>query len=150
MIEEVATVIKCSDEYAVLEAQRQSTCGSCGAKASCGTAVFVKTLGKKSSQIRVNNTLNLQVGDKVLVGLHENALLLGSFVIYLLPLLGLIIFSLLGNWLSQSYFNSDSELFVISFALIGFIVAMLFVKRFNNRAKSDDRFQPILLKKLIV
>ena len=150
MIEEVATVIECSDEQAVLEAQRQSTCGSCSAKAGCGTAVFAKTLGKKSSQIMVDNTHNLQVGDKVLVGLHENALLLGSFVIYLLPLLVMFAFAVLGDLLMAHLFNVESELLVICFALTGFVMAMGFVKKFNIKIKNDARFKPVALKKLIV
>lgn len=149
MIEEIATVIACSGQQAILEAQRQSTCGSCGAKAGCGTAVFAKTLGKKSSQITVENNLNLQVGDKVIVGLHENALLLGSFVIYLFPLLGMMLFALAGNYISN-YFSINNELLIIGAALIGFILTISFVKRFNAQIKTDPRFQPVILKKLIV
>lgn len=150
MIEEVATVINCSGKQAILEAQRKSTCGSCAAKSGCGTAVFAKTLGKKSSRITVDNTLNLQVGDRVLVGLHENALLLGSSIIYLLPLIGLLVFALLGKGLSQQLFDIENELLVIVFAIIGFVLSMSLVKKFNQKVKTDPRFQPVLLKKLIV
>lgn len=150
MIEEIATVIECSGKQVVLEAQRKSTCGSCGAKAGCGTAVFAKTLGKKSSQITVDNTLNLQVGDRVLVGLHENAMLLGSFIVYLIPLLGLLIFAITGNWLIQQIYQEESEIVTIVFALLGFIFSMGLVKRFNRKIKTDPRFQPVLLKKFIV
>ena len=150
MIEEVATVIDCSGEQAVLEAQRKSTCGTCAAKSGCGTAVFAKTLGKKSSRITVTNTLNLQVGDRVLVGLHENALLQGSFIVYLLPLIGLLFFALLGKELSQQLFNIENEIPIIMFAITGFVLSMSFVKKFNQKVKTDSRFQPVLLKKLIV
>jgi sigma-E factor negative regulatory protein RseC len=149
MIEEVATVIECSEQQALLEAQRQSSCGSCAAKAGCGTAVFANTLGKKSSRITVANTLNLQVGDKVVVGLQENALLLGSFMIYLLPLIALIVFAVLGKWLTGQFFNSNNEILVIGFAIVGFVLAIRIVKKFSARVKNDSSFQPVLLRKLI-
>ncbi|MEJ2142497.1 MAG: SoxR reducing system RseC family protein [Gammaproteobacteria bacterium] len=149
MIEEVATVIDIHDGQVLLEAQRQSTCGTCAAKTGCGTAVFAKTLGKKSSQITTINTLNLQVGDRVLVGLHENALLLGSFMVYLIPIIGLFVFALIGQWFSQQWLNVENELWIIGFATAGFILALSFVKKFNRKIKNDSRFQPVLLKKLI-
>lgn len=149
MIEEVATVIDCRDGLVLLEAQRQSTCGTCAAKAGCGTAVFAKTLGKKSSQITAKNTLNLQVGDRVLVGLHENALILGSFMVYLIPIIGLFIFALIGQWFSQQWLNVENELWIIAFASAGFFLSLSFVKKFNQKIKNDKRFQPVLLRKLI-
>ena len=149
MIEETATVIQCSKGLAILEAQRQSTCGSCAAKSGCGTAGFAKTLGKKSSQITVTNTLNLQVGDKVMVGLHENALLLGSFVIYLIPLAGLLLFAIAGKWFSQQLLHIEGELFVISSSITGFLFSLWLLKKFNKKIKNDVRFQPVVLRKLI-
>ena len=149
MIEETATVVQCSNGQAILEAQRQSTCGSCAAKSGCGTAVFAKTLGKKSSQFTVDNTLNLHVGDKVMVGLHENALLLGSFMIYLLPLAGLLLFAVVGKWFSQQVFHVETELLVIMFSVAGFLLSLGLVKKFNRKIKGDARFQPVVLRKLI-
>lgn len=150
MIEEVATVIHSADGQVLLEAQRHSTCGSCAAKSGCGTAVFASTLGKKSSQFTAENTLNLQVGDKVLVGLHENALLLGSFIVYLLPIIGMFVFAVIGQWFMYQWFNVNNELIVIASAVAGFIVSLNVVKKFNRKIKNDIRFQPVLLKKMIV
>lgn len=149
MIEETATVVECSNGQAVLEAQRQSTCGSCAAKSGCGTAVFAKTLGKKSSRITVDNTHNLQVGDMVMVGLHENALLLTSFVIYLLPLAGLLLFAITGKWLSQHLFILDNELLIVIFSIVGFLFSLRLIKKFNRKIKNDVRYQPVVLRKLI-
>lgn len=149
MIEETATVIGCQDNQALLEVQRQSTCGSCQAKSGCGTAVFAKTLGKKVSRISVNNTLNLQVGDKVTVGLQESALLTGSAIIYLLPLIIMLLSAVLGQWLAHHLFNNSSELLVIIFAIAGFAFAMKLISHASRKMKNDERFQPVLIRKLI-
>jgi len=149
MIEETATVVSCVDNQAKLEVQRQSTCSSCNAKSGCGTAVFSKTLGKKVSQVTVENTLNLQIGDRVVVGLQESALLTGSAIIYLLPLIMLLAFAILGQWLSKQFFDNTTELMIVVFAGAGFILAMKMVNRFSQKIKNDDRFQPVLIRKLI-
>ena len=149
MIEETATVVSCVDDQAKLEVQRQSTCSSCNAKSGCGTAIFSKSLGKKVSQVTVVNTMNLRVGDKVIVGLQENALLTGSAIVYLLPLVLMLVFAILGQFLSEKFFEYVSELMVIGFAAAGFIVALKLVNQFSNKIKNDKRYQPILIRKLI-
>lgn len=149
MIEETAIVVSCIDNQAKLEVQRQSTCSSCNAKNGCGTAVFSKKLGKKVSQITVANTLNLRVGDKVVVGLHENALLTGSMIVYLLPITLMLIFAILGQWLTEQFYGDVTELLVVGFAATGFIVALKLVNHFSNKIKNDNRFQPILIRKVV-
>lgn len=149
MIEETATVVSCLNNQAKLEVLRQSTCSSCNAKSGCGTAVFSKTLGKKVSQVTVENTLNLQVGDKVVVGLQESALLTGSAIVYLLPLIMLLVFAILGQWVAKQFFANTTELMIVGFAGAGFVLAMKMVSRFSRKIKNDDRFQPVLIRKLI-
>lgn len=150
MIEETAIVISCQNMQATLEVQRQSTCGACNAKSGCGTAVFAKTLGKKVSQISIDNTMNLRVGDKVIIGLPENALLTGSAIVYLLPIIAMILFAMLGQWLSSQLLSHPSELLVIIFSISGFALAMKLVRYYSQLAKRDERFQPVLIRKLII
>lgn len=149
MIEETATVVSCENNQAMLEVQRQSTCGSCNAKSGCGTAVFAKTLGKKVSQVSVNNTLNLQVGDKVIVGLQESALLTGSAIVYLLPLISMLLSAALGQWLANHLSDEPSEILAVSFAIAGFAAAMKLISHFSKQTKNNERFQLVLIRKLI-
>jgi len=148
MIEETATVIDCVDSQARVEVQRRSTCQSCNAKSGCGTAVFSKTLGKKVSQFTVENSLDLSVGDKVLVGMHENAFLTGSVIVYLLPLITMMLFALLGEWSAVLLYGYSSEAHTIVFATIGFIVGLRVISIFSLRIKNDTRYQPIAIRKL--
>ncbi|MGD8811179.1 MAG: SoxR reducing system RseC family protein [Thioalkalispiraceae bacterium] len=149
MIEETATVIGCEQNRARLEVLRQSTCNSCQAKSGCGTAVLSRTVGQKVSQITVENTLNLQVGDKVIIGLQESALLSGSFIVYLVPLLMMLVFAMLGQWVSNLLLTEASELLVIGFAIVGFVLAIKLTRRFSRKISNDVRYQPVMLRKLI-
>ena len=148
MIEETATVIDCVGNQVRVEVQRRSTCQSCNAKSGCGTAVFSKTLGKKVSQFTVENSLNLSVGDKILVGMHENAFLTGSVVVYLLPLLMMLLFALLGEWGAEHIYGYTSEAFTIIFTIVGFVIALKMISRFSLRIKNDARYQPVAIRKL--
>ena len=150
MIEETATVIDCVDNQARVEVQRRSTCNSCNAKSGCGTAVFSKTLGKKVSQFNVENSLNLSVGDKVVVGMHENAFLTGSVIVYFLPLIMMMLFALLGEWGVKQIYGYSSEVLTIIFTVVGFIIALKMVSRFSLRIKNDARYQPVAIRKLNV
>lgn len=94
MITEKATVVSVENNQTWIETQRKSVCGQCSANKGCGTSVLSKVVGNKLSKMKAINNINAQVGDEVIVGLHEASLLRGAFMTYLLPLLYLFLFSL--------------------------------------------------------
>jgi len=105
MIEENALVVKTSTEdkqYAWVQTQRKSACGTCSAKSACGTQILSRIFGQKLSRIKVINSCNAKPGDYVVIGLEDQALLKGSFLLYFVPLIFLIIFSLIGTLIAKS------------------------------------------------
>ena len=91
MIEETARVIDIEGDQLVLQAQTKTACNACEVKQGCGTSVLSKVVGRKFTRFHATNTVNANIGDEVIVGLHEDAMLMGSVMVYLLPLLALII-----------------------------------------------------------
>lgn len=147
MIEETATVVKCEGEYAWVEAQRQTTCGKCAANKGCGTSVLAKVVGKKAARMRAINKLEAQVGDTVIVGLNEAALLKGSLAVYLLPLLFMLLFAIVGNVVAEQMLW-QVEPVVILFAVAGLGVAAIWLRQFTRRIQHDDVYQPVILRRL--
>lgn len=146
MIEETAIVTKCDGEFAWVEAQRQSTCSSCGANKACGTGVLSKVVGRKISRMKALNPIDARPGETVVVGLNEAALLKGSLAVYLMPLLFMLAFAVTGKLLAAQMLWSG-EAPVVLFAVIGLGVAAIWLRRFTRRIEQDRRYQAVLLRR---
>lgn len=147
MITENATVVSIENDQTWIETQRKSTCGQCNASKGCGTSVLSKVIGNKLSKMKAVNNINAQVGDEVIVGLNEASLLKGAFVIYMLPLLFLFLFSFIGQYITQNIGIANNELLVIVFAIMGFLLGMKKVKNFSASIEKNESYQPVILKK---
>lgn len=90
MIEESGQVIAVEGDCIVVQTQPRSTCSSCHVSTSCGTSVLSRWFGQRSNQLRVRNDLQLRVGERVVIGIQESALLKASLVAYLVPMLAMV------------------------------------------------------------
>ncbi|MDH5660332.1 MAG: SoxR reducing system RseC family protein [Gammaproteobacteria bacterium] len=148
MITENATVVLIENNQTWIETQRKSACGQCSANKGCGTSVLSKVLGTKLSKMKAINKIDAQVGDEVVVGLNEGSLLKGAFIIYMLPLLFLFLFSFIGQLISQNLQIHNSEILVVVFAVLGFYLGMQRVKVFSKSIEKNESYQPVILNKI--
>ena len=146
MITENAIIVSIDNGQTWIETQRKSVCGQCSASKGCGTSVLSKVIGNKLSKMKAINKINAQVGDEVVVGLNEKSLLKGAFMIYMLPLLFLFLFSFFGQLISQNLQVQNSELVIIIFAVFGFYLGMRKVKLFSTSISKNEYYQPVILK----
>jgi sigma-E factor negative regulatory protein RseC len=145
MVEENALVVATEGDEAWVETSRRSSCGSCEAK-GCGTGALSRVLGRRSQRLRVKNPIAAQAGDAVVLGIPESALLLGSLVVYLVPLLALLAGGLVGEALAAQLALAQ-EAASILFALVALGGSFLWLRRFNRRAAADDRFTAVILRR---
>ena len=122
MIEEYAIVTKSAGTTATLEIERRTACGLCGQKRGCGNATWGKMLGHDSHDFTAENQINAQVGDSVVVGIDEQAVLNSAFFLYVVPLVGLLIGTLAADYLFKNQF------YVILGAVLGLVLGFLWVK----------------------
>lgn len=142
MIKEHALVERVEGQDVWVQTQRQSTCGSCAAKAGCGTAAVGKVVGLRSTRVRLLDSKDIAVGDRVVIGLAENAMLRGAFMVYAVPLLLMLLFSAVASWAAYS------ELVVIASAGLGLLIGMSIVRGFGHRIRYNPAYQPVLLEKI--
>lgn len=147
MITEQAIVVSCTKDETWIETQRKSACGQCSANKGCGTSVLSKVLGNKFSKMKAINKIEAKVGDNVIVALNESTLLKGAFMTYMLPLLYIFAFSLLGQFAASLLSMQNNELLVIAFAILGFYFSLKKLKRFSLSIADDESFQPVIIKK---
>lgn len=148
MIEENATVVRIDGKDTWVETQRKTACGQCSVSKGCGTSVLAKVVGKKAATMRVINEINAEVGDDVIIGLDEAALVKGALITYLFPLLMMIMAALFGQFVSANLGMEDSEVLVMLFAAGGFALGMFMLKRYSRYIQYKKQYQPVILQKL--
>jgi len=109
MIEENGVVVSLKGEWAVVEPEASGGCSNCSASQGCGTASLARFFGQRKQQHYAHNPLNAKPGDRVIMGLEEKALVSGSIMMYLLPLIfmiaGAIVFS---SWMIVPGWDADA------------------------------------------
>lgn len=144
MIEETAHVVQTEGEYAWVETQRRSSCGSCAAK-SCGTGALSKILGRRTQRLKVHNPVEAKTGQEVVLGIHEQDLLKGSLAVYILPLLTMLAGALLGEGLAPQW-GSDSETLSLLFGLVGLVAGFVWLHRYNRGLSAEGRYMAVILR----
>jgi sigma-E factor negative regulatory protein RseC len=147
MIEQEATVVAVSGEFAEVEAQRRSACGDCSAKAGCGSALLAGLFGKRPSRLRVLNRIQAQPGDQVVIGMREGAFLRAAVAMYTLPLVAMIAGSIGAQWLAARSGATTTELASLLGGLLGLIAGLGWVRRFARRSARDEAYQAVVLRR---
>lgn len=138
MAQEKALVVNVHQGYADLRTQRASACQSCNLQNSCGQGLLSKVAGEKTMEFTVGNSLNVEVGDVVLVEVPETGLLYASSLMFLMPLVMMLVLAVLGH----EVFGTESASLLLGAAGLfgGFVYA-----RYRSRGmEQDPRFQPII------
>jgi len=148
MIEEQAQVVEVVGSQLVLQAQTQSACGSCSASKGCGTSVLSKVIGRKFTRFQAENNIDAEVGDTVVVGISEDALLKGSLVMYIIPIIGMLVFSLIANASLESVVDYR-DLAITAAGIMGLVSGSMMSRWYFQRQGSRQRFTPVVLRKII-
>lgn len=148
MIEEQAEVIEVKGGVLILQAQTQSACGSCVANKGCGTSLLSKVVGRKFTRIQADNSINADVGDTVVVAIPEDAMLKGSLVMYLIPVLGMFVVALLADYLLAPAVQYR-DLVIAATAFSGLMGGALVARSYFSSRASAHLFSPVVLRKII-
>lgn len=146
MIEETAIVTATRGEFAQVETQRQSSCGSCDAKSACGTSALAKVFGNRRNLVEVLNPIGAVAGDRVIVGLDESALTRASFLFYILPIFTLFAGALLGQWLAEIMNYPSTEPLSIICGLLGLLGGLIWLRGFASRNRRSSSLQAVILR----
>lgn len=112
-MDQSGVVVAIKGRMAVVEVKRASACGdkcsSCGG--SCDTPV---------NRVEVENGRNATVGDLVTLSVSDKVMLKSTFLMYTLPLIGLVMGIMIASWLTPYWgLNSDLTLLVTGLLFMG-------------------------------
>jgi sigma-E factor negative regulatory protein RseC len=128
MIETPARITRLDGANAWVVSAAPSSCGACGGK-GCGSSLFARVLHPDEPEYRVDNPIGAQVGESVVVGLPDGALLRAAVSGYLVPLLLLLAGAALGQQFA-------GELGAIAGGLVGLLLAAILLRRHRGQASS--------------
>ncbi|MDY6994402.1 MAG: SoxR reducing system RseC family protein [Pseudomonadota bacterium] len=146
MLEAQGIVVERDDEFVVVQTQRQSSCGQCTISQNCATSSLAQMFGGQQAQMKVMNHDNIQVGDQVVIGLPEGALLKGSIILYLLPLFTLLIAALSYEFLAAALHWPHYEWLTVIVGLFGLWLGLIGVKRLSVQLSEQAQYRPVVLR----
>lgn len=140
MLEEHAVVVALVENGQVLVAtQRQSGCGSCQSKTSCGAKALNNTTLQQTMNADANGH-SLAINDVVVLGMAESIIWQGMLQLYVWPLIALSVGGVLGQYLA-------GELGAVIGAIVGLSVSLWAVAWRTQREQNN--YLPIVIKKLV-
>lgn len=95
MLEHNGRVIEATPSSVLIETERRSACGHCSVSDRCGTSAIAGLFRQRANIVRLDNSMDLQTGDGVVIGIPEHLLLRAALWAYMVPMLMMIVFALM-------------------------------------------------------
>ena len=147
MIEKTAIVISTNQGHAWIKSDDVAACSSCSSSDGCSSSTsFFTGSDKDLGKMQVANPLHAKPGEQVIVGLPSDSLLKSSLLAYLLPLLSLLVFSLLGSEIF-TWMGTNAELGAILMGIAGLFVGLRFSDTLVQCSDIKEKLQPVILRK---
>lgn len=142
MLHEIGEVTALANGRLTVRVQKRSGCASCAKP--CGVGKLGALTPDHCLDLQFPERADLKVGDRVVVGLPEQALLQATLTIYGLPMLGLLLGALLANLVAVRLAIQGDALVLVG-ALVGGACGWLLARRFGQRLEQQTQVQPQLL-----
>jgi sigma-E factor negative regulatory protein RseC len=149
MIKELANVVSIDVGQVTVTSEIKSTCGSCAQIDTCGSGQIAKALPQAQLTLTLPYDIkktgrHLKEGDCVVLALPEKHVLSSAGQVYLLPLLGLITFSAIGQWLLKQQILPH-ELYALGLGITGGYLGYRLAKFQQKQGKQSENLQPKII-----
>jgi len=145
MIEEDAVVIAAEAGLVEVEIRRRTSCNACAARSGCGVSLLDRVLGRRPQRLLLANKLDARVGEEVVIGIPECALLKAAVAAYMIPLLGLLGGGVVGDLLTTD--PASGQALPLLTGLVGLALGLLGTRLYSRRLAKDPRWRAVLLRR---
>lgn len=145
MIEERAVVVSTTPAGVVVTTPGRAGCARCAEGRGCGGGVLGRlTERKQQPTVEAANPTHcaLSVGDHVVIGLRDEALIGASLLIYVWPLLSMLLFAL-----SAHLILGWDEPMTTAAGVAGLAIGFIRVARQTRRQDHAARYRPVVLRR---
>ena len=148
MLEETAQVVAVEGGAVWVQTERRSSCSSCSVNAGCGSAALAKVLGQRRSRVRALSDIPLSVGDHVVIGIREQAVVRGSLAVYAVPVAMLLLGAVIGELGARQSLWQNAELASLVLGIAGLAGGLWWLSKFSRRIRYSVDYQPVVLRRL--
>jgi sigma-E factor negative regulatory protein RseC len=142
MILEVGLVIAVEPGGLWVDTIQRSVCGSCQAQKGCGQSLLSQ-FAANTSRLWVlldgRDAEHYREGDEVRIGIPQDALVINALFIYMVPLVGMMLATMLAH--QQALSDASSALCALGGLMLGGFV----VRWRTHHNRFDNRLQPIVV-----
>lgn len=144
MMEEEGRVVAIDGRFAIINTERGSSCDGCHAKSSCHS---MSDTDGKIMEMRAVNDIGASRGDRVKVAIDSAVLLKSSFLVYIVPVVVMIIFGIMGDSYARgSMPDSDPDLVAGAVGITSFIITFLVIKVWSRSLDNKPEYQPRIVR----
>lgn len=138
MLEEYGTIVELKGkQVAVVICQRHSACDNCASSGSCHIGDDTTTM-----LVEAFNAIGAQVGDRVKVVTSTKHFLQSSFMLYIVPIIGLLIGAIAGQLIGERFPLGIEATLLSAILGVAFMVGTFLCIRVGTRALSKELFMP--------
>ncbi|MGA1839142.1 MAG: SoxR reducing system RseC family protein [bacterium] len=141
MPKEEGTVIDIVPEGALVRIKRTDACHGCPSAGICHMG------GSGEREVLARNPFGARKGEMVEIEIKEGLLLKASFIIYMLPILGLLMGALFGRWIINFFglpFNENTG--AVLGGLTCLLVVFILIKIITGGSCYMKKYQPTITK----
>lgn len=148
MLEETAQIVAVEGAEVWVEIERRSSCSSCAVNSGCGSAALAKVLGQRRNRVRALTHIPLSVGDRVVIGVREQAVVRGSLAVYAVPVAMLLLGAVIGELGARQFLWQDAETASLVLGVGGLAGGLWWLRAFSRRIRHSADYQPVVLRRL--
>lgn len=127
-------VIEATGNIAKIKTGRHNDCKNCGA---CP--------GDNSVIVCAKNQKGAMPGQRVIFEVKETNALMAAFIVFILPLIVVSVGAMLGGFIGEEVGGFRSGFEVIG-GLVGFVLAIVYIKFFDRSVNGKEKSQPSILR----
>jgi sigma-E factor negative regulatory protein RseC len=138
MIEEYGTIVELKGkQIAVVLCQRNSACDHCPSSGACQIGDDSETM-----QVEAFNQIGAKVSDRVKVVTSTKHFLQSSFILYIVPIIGLLIGALIGQAIGEMTAVALNPSLLSAILGVAFLVGTFLCIKVGTRALKREIFMP--------
>jgi sigma-E factor negative regulatory protein RseC len=141
--EEEGMVTAIEGAYALVKVVRTTSCAHCPSAGVCHIE------SDREMIVKARNSVGARIGQRVQLFIAPGSILAASFLLYIIPLFGLIFGAVAGKLvLAHVWPRLSSELLAAGAGLITMAGTLAGIRFYDRRRKSNERFMPKIIQVL--
>lgn len=140
-IEEQGVVVELKGHQAKVQMKENPACESCAGHGACHAIGSI--FGKRVMVMEALNPEGAQVGQQVIVSFKSEQLPKASFIIFIIPVAGLLAGAILGYCLNV---GGNRDISSLIFGILGVTLTFLAIKQYCTRYDRDTSYRPTIIK----